>query len=345
MSNLRIANMSVALGAALIMLVSGDAAAEQQAGQRAGGPGASATEAPAAEGPVARVNGVVIGRPAFDRNWQYFLQRSGIPTTHADKSGKVDEFRKQVLDRLVDEELLFQDAQSRKLVIGKDVVDAEIGKARGEFPSAEAFQEALAKSQLTEESLRALLTRNLSIQELVEREVGAKVTVSDAEVHDFYTGNQSAFETPERARVRHILVQVDEKDDEKTRAEKRAKAEALLKQLKEGADFEELAKKSSDCPSAPKGGDLGFFERGQMVPAFEETAFALKPGELSGVVETQFGYHLIRGEERVAAGIVKEEEAAPQIREYLQSRKTEEAVDARLKDLREKARIELLMKL
>jgi peptidyl-prolyl cis-trans isomerase C len=343
MSSMRTSTASAALGAALIALAVAAAAAEPKAAAPAAP--AAAAKAPAAEGPVARVNGVGIGQPAFDRNWQYFLQRSGIPQTHADKTGKVDEFRKQVLDRLVDEELLFQDAQSRKLVVGKDVVDAEIEKARAQLPTPEAFREALAKSQLTEESLRELFTRNLSIEALVEKEIGAKMTVSDAEVHDFYAGNQSAFETPERARARHILVQVDEKDDEKTRAEKRAKAEDVLKQLKEGADFEELARKCSDCPSAPKGGDLGFFERGQMVPAFEESAFSLKPGQLSGVVETPFGFHVIRGEERVAAGIVKEEEAAPKIREYLQSRKTEQAVDAHLKALREKAKIELLMKL
>ena len=299
----------------------------------------------ATDQPVARVNGVDIGRREFDRTWRFFMQRSGIPDSHEEQSGKVDEFRTQVLERMVDEELLFQDAKRKNLLVGKDIVDAEIEKARAQFATPEAYREALAKDQLTEELLRALLSRNLSIQALVEKELAARVTVSDAEVHDFYLGNASAFETPERARARHILVQVDEKDDEQARQAKRQKAEALLAQLKSGANFEELARTGSDCPSAPQGGDLGFFQRGQMVPAFEQAVFALKPGELSGVVETQFGYHLIRLEEKQEAGKVPEAEAAPRIREYLQSRKTEAAVQDRIKGLREGASIELLLKL
>jgi peptidyl-prolyl cis-trans isomerase C len=348
MNSTRTIIASVALGAALALSAAAAVAADRPAAKPSAQPAKAAAapaKAQAPDGNVATVNGVGIRQSDFDRNWQYFLQRSGIPQDHAGKTGKVDEFRKQVLDGLVDEELLFQDAKNRKLIAGKDVVEAEVEKARAQFPSPEVFKEELAKNQLTEEGLRTLFSRNLSIQGLVEQQVAAKLSISDAEVHDFYTGNTQAFETPERARARHILVQVAKDDDEKARAAKRAKAEGLLKQLQGGADFEELARKSSDCPSAQNGGDLGFFERGQMVPAFETAAFALKPGELSGVVETQFGFHVIRGEEQAAAGMVKEAEAAPQIREHLKSRKTEEAVRAHLKTLREKAKIELLMKL
>ena len=216
------------------------------------------------------------------------------------------EFRKQVLDRLIDEELLFQEAKNLKMLVGKDVVDAEIEKARSQFPTPEAFKEALAQNKLTEEGLRAVFTRNLSIQAFVEKDIAKGIMVSDAEVHDFYTGNKDKFESPEQAHARHILVTVDEKADDKTRQAAKAKAEDLLAQLKGGADFEELAKKNSDCPSAPQGGDLGFFGHGQMVPEFDAAAFALKPGELSGVVTTKFGYHIIKLEEKKDAGLVPE---------------------------------------
>jgi peptidyl-prolyl cis-trans isomerase C len=179
----------------------------------------------------------------------------------------------------------------------------------------------------------------------VEKEIATQVVVSDADVHEFYTGNKDKFEQPEQARARHILVQVDEKADEKTRQAARAKADDLLAQLKGGANFEELAKKSSDCPSAPQGGDLGFFAHNQMVPAFDEAAFALKPGETSGVVETEFGYHIIRLEEKKAPGLVPEQQASGKIREFLLSQKTVAAVEQRVKALRENAKIELLLKL
>jgi peptidyl-prolyl cis-trans isomerase C len=299
----------------------------------------------ASGGFVAKVNGVGVPQSEFDRSWEFFLQRSGIPASHGDKDGQVLEFRKQVLDRLVDEELLFQEAKSRKRVAGKDAVEAEVEKARSQFPTPEAFKEALAQNKLTEAELRAVISRNMSIQAFLEQDVAKGVAVSDAEVHDFYAGNRDKFESPEQARARHILVAVDEKADDKTRQAARAKADDLLAQLKGGASFEELAKKSSDCPSAPQGGDLGFFGHGQMVPEFDSAAFALKPGELSGVVATKFGYHIIKLEEQKAAGLVPEAEAAPQIREYLVAQKNGEAVDELLKKLRAKAKIEMFLKL
>lgn len=293
---------------------------------------------------VAKVNGVGLSQSEFDRNWEFFLQRSGIPAGHADKNGKVDEFRKQVLDRLIDEELLFQEAKNHKMLVGKEVVDAEIEKARAQFPTPEAFTEALTKNKLSEAGLRAVFSRKLTIQAFVEDVVAKGVAISDAEVHDFYTGNKDKFESPEQAHARHILVSVDEKADEKTRQTGKAKADDLLVQLKGGANFEELARKSSDCPSAPQGGDLGFFGHGQMVPEFDTAAFALKPGELSAVVTTKFGYHIIKLEEKKDAGLVPETDAAPRIREYLASQKTGAAVEQNIKTLREKAKIELVMK-
>lgn len=329
---------------AVLMALGTQAGAADDGVKAAAKPPVKAPGAPAG-GVVARVNGVGLSQAEFDRNWEFFLQRSGIPAGHADKDGKVVEFRKQVLDRLIDEELLFQEAKNLKMLVGKKVVDAEVGKARSQFPTAEAFTEALTQNKLTEETLRTVFSRNLSIQAYVENVVAKGIVVSDAEVHDFYTGNQDKFESPEQAHARHILVAVDEKADEKTRQAGKAKADDLLAQLKGGANFEELAKKSSDCPSAPQGGDLGFFGHGQMVQEFDAAAFALKPGELSGVVPTQFGYHIIKLEEKKDAGLVPELEVAPKIREYLAAQKTGDAVEQKLAELREKAKIELVMKL
>jgi peptidyl-prolyl cis-trans isomerase C len=345
-----VVRVAIILGAVLISLGTRAGAAEKPAVQAGGAAAVKTTDKPAGKAAsgetlVATVNGVGISRVEFDRNWEYFLQRSGIPANHADKSGEVDEFRKQVLDRLVDEELLFQESTRLRQLAGKESVDAEVEKARAQFPTAEAFAQALAQNKLTEESLRGVIARNLSIQGFVEKEVAAAVVVSDGEGHEFYAGNRDKFEMPEEAHARHILVQVDEKADEKTRQSARAKADDLLAQLKGGANFEELARKSSDCSSAPQGGDLGFFAHGQMVPAFDQAAFALQPGEISGLVETQFGYHIIKLEEKKAAGLVSEPEAGGRIREYLLSQKTEAAVAQRLKTLRDKAKIELLLKL
>jgi peptidyl-prolyl cis-trans isomerase C len=349
MDIMKVVKTSLVLGAVLLTLGSQAGAADSNA--KGAKPAATTAGKPAGKAPgagsdtiVAKVNGVNLLRVDFDRSWEYFLQRSGIPAGHSDKDGKVVEFRKQVLERLIDEELLFQEAKRLKHVAGKDAVDGEMEKARGQFPSPEAFKGALAQNKLTEEALREVISRNLSIQGLVEKDVAKGLTVSDAEIHDFYSGNKDKFESPEQAHARHILVAVDEKAEGKTREAAKAKADDVLKQLKAGASFEELAKKSSDCPSAARGGDLGFFGHGQMVPEFDAAAFALKPGELSDVVTTKFGYHIIKLEEKKAGGLTPEPEVAPRIREYLTSQKTAAAVEERLKTLRTKAKIEAVMK-
>ncbi len=334
--------MCVAAAAALVLSSSPALAADQ-------GPAKGAAPAPAAKtdlgAPVARVNGVEISQGEYERNWKFFLERSGIPESHGEAGGEAKEYRAQVLDRLIDEELLFQEAKTRKLLAGTDLVEAELTKARGQFPTPEAFTQALVETQLNEEGLRALFTRNLSIQGLVEGEIAKGVSVSDADVHTFYAGNQEAFEIPEQVRARHILLEFGEKDGAPEREEKRRKIEELLQQAKAGADFAELARKNSQCPSAAEGGDLGFFGRGQMAEPFEAATFALKPGEISGVVETEFGLHVIKLEERKPAGVVPEQDVAGQIREFLTSQKTEEAVEERLKALRAAAKIERLLKL
>ena len=137
--------------------------------------------------------------------------------------------------------------------------------------------------------------------------------VSETQLQHDYADQIDSFRTPERVRVRHILI----KTQGKPKADEpilRAKAEALLKQLKGGADFAELAKKNSDyTSSAVKGGEVGWVTRGQMVPNFEKAAFSLKPGELSGIVETEYGYHIVQGEEKQEAHTQTFEEARPQL--------------------------------
>ena len=126
----------------------------------------------------------------------------------------------------------------------------------------------------------------------------------EAQIAQYYEGNKARYTTQEERRARHILIKSTAADAPDDRAAKRKKAEDLLEQIKKGAKFADLAKKHSEDGSAAKGGDLGFFRRGQMVPPFEAAAFALKAGETSAVVETQFGFHLIQMEE-IKEGSVK----------------------------------------
>jgi len=159
--------------------------------------------------------------------------------------------------------------------------------------------------------------------------------ISDAVLQKEYAANQDQYKTPERVQARHILIKSDASND----AEKKAKAEGILKQLKGGADFAKLAKENSDDPgSAAMGGELGFIVRGQTVPEFEKAAFTLQPGQTSGLVKTTYGYHIIQVEKHEAAHTQPFEEVRGKLfQEYVQrtqQAQLEQLADKALADLR-----------
>jgi peptidyl-prolyl cis-trans isomerase C len=142
----------------------------------------------------------------------------------------------------------------------------------------------------------------------------------------------------------HILIKVDPQADESQRAEARKKIEEIKKKLGKGGDFAALAKEFSQCPSGSKGGDLGYFRRGQMVKAFEEAAFALKRGEVSDLIETKFGYHLIKAIDKKPETTIAFEEIKSKLGRYLKQNKVQEEVRQYVEKLKEKVKVERFLK-
>ena len=186
------------------------------------------------------------------------------------------------------------------------------------LPPGVTFEKALEQSGTTEEEARKQIAENIPIQKFFES-LCKDTEVSDEDVAKFYEENIEEFETPESIRASHILVKVESATNEVEKAAAKAKIEGLLKQVREGADFAELAKANSDCPSKEQGGDLGFFGKGAMVPAFEKAAFALETNQVSDVVETPFGFHIIKLIERKAASKEPLEKVAKMIKSYLEN--------------------------
>lgn len=153
------------------------------------------------------------------------------------------------------------------------------------------------------------------------------INVSDEQLRKTYQDEIDSFRTPEQVRARHILIKTQGKSDAEKKQAK-AKADDLLKQLQHGGNFEELAKKNSDDPgSAVKGGELGFLGHGQTVPNFDKALFTLQPGQLSGVIETDYGYHIIQAEEKKPAHTMSFDEAKPQLMAELQKQGASDALD------------------
>ena len=288
--------------------------------------------------PMATVNGVAISQENFDFEFQQDVGRraqSGQPLNEA----MMPMVRQQVLNRMIEEELLYQDTQARGITIDDQRVASELAGIKKRFPSEEEFQTALATLKTSEDDLKRKIQRGLAISELIST-LAADVQVTDEETKAFYDKNSSPFVTPEQVQARHILIKAAPEADEEQKKQARQKITDVQKKVKAGEDFGELAKTHSEGPSSVKGGDLGFFSRGQMVKPFEDAAFALKKGETSDIVETRFGYHLIQVTDRRSEGTISYEDAKPRITQNIQKEKEGQVVREHIDKLRAKADIE-----
>jgi peptidyl-prolyl cis-trans isomerase C len=215
---------------------------------------------------------------------------------------------------------------------------------RSRFPDEQAFNAALAEQKLTVEKVRTQNRQEMAVTKLLQAEVEAKSAVTPADVEKAYRENPDAFKVPEQVRASHILIKVDEGADAAMKADALGRANSVLKSAKAGKDFAALAKEFSQDPgSAAQGGDLGFFPPGQMVGPFNDVAFSLRPGTISGIVETQFGYHIIKVVEKKPGRTVPLEEARTQIEQRLLDMNRQRHVAAFVKSLRDKAKVEVLI--
>jgi len=300
-------------------------------------------ESQSAEQKVAVVNGTVINQPEFDNEMNRVLerlQRTGRFPNDLERS----QIKKQVLENLIARELLYQESQTKGIKVDQKEIEAQVTALKGRFPSEVEFKNALSTMNLTEADLRFQFERDLAIRKLLDDQIGDKVAVSEKESKAYYDNNLESFKKPEQVRASHILIKVDPGAEEAKKAEARTKIESVQAKLKKGEDFGALAKEYSEGPSGPKGGDLGFFGRGQMVKPFEEAAFSMKPGQGSGMVETRFGYHLIMVAERTPESTLSYEEVKDRLEQYLKQQKVQEAIAAYVETLQGKAKIERFVK-
>lgn len=286
---------------------------------------------------VARVNGRMIGRAEFEK-----VVESNIQRYEAQSQQQFDEqlrprLQRQVLDGLITRAVLEQEAQDEAITVSDERVAETLGQFMGQFPNESAYLMALEQEGFTEDEFVGELRRQLVIEELIRTKVYDGITVSDEEMRTFYANNPQYFEQPAQVAARHIILTTEGITDESVLAAKRADLERIRQDILNGADFGEVARERSEGPTAPNGGDLGSFARGQMVPEFEAVAFSLEPGELSDIVETQFGYHILEVTKKVPARTETFEEARENIRIFLTEQEQNTAAQGYITDLREAA--------
>jgi peptidyl-prolyl cis-trans isomerase C len=306
----------------------------------AGAPAAPRPMPPQLPNVLARVNGEAIEKWEFDNAVKRVEARAGSPVP-ADKR---DEVFRGLLDQLVAYHLLAQESRARKLDVTDAEVDAHMGQARQGFPTDEAFKQGLAAQGITMDQLRQQARTSLQVQKVIEAEVAPKIAVQEADVSAFYQQNLERFKQGESVHASHILIGAEQTATPAQKADARAKAQAALKQVRAGADFAAVARAQSQDPgSAPSGGDLGFFPKGQMTPAFEAAAFTLKPGAVSGVVETPFGFHIIKVHERRAPRTAPLAEVGGQIKEFLEQGQREAKIEQFVEQVKTKSKVEILV--
>lgn len=295
-----------------------------------------AVETPA--GQIGQVNATVLLRQDLDREMKLVslkLARQGRPVD----ADQLKRYEGDIRENLINRTLLLQQAQT----MGIDVKESLVAKALDEFKAAfkdeKDYQRALADMGFTEAMLNGQIKNGLTIKALIDKTVIQKVSVSDQQVRAYYDENPNLFRKPEQVKAAHILVKVAENAGEAKQAEALTAIQALKVRLDNGENFATLAMENSDCPSKTKGGDLGFFDRQQMVAPFSEAAFALQPGQTSDVVQTRFGYHLIRMTERQAEQTMPFNDVKEAILARLRQEQEGNKIDAYLEKLKERADI------
>ena len=295
-------------------------------------------EAKLPEGTIAAVNGAVITQKDLDAELSMAQQQFANQGQPNDE--QLAEIKEDVLEGLIARKVLYQESQKKGIEVDDTTIDNSLAKMKKQFPKEGDFKDMLEKMHLTEDSLKSQLREGMAIQQLVDKEVISNIAISDKDTKDYYDKNTDLFKQPEKIQASHILVKVESGADESVKAKALKKIQKIQKELKEGGDFAELAKKYSDCPSGAKSGDLGYFGRGQMVKPFEEAAFSLKPGEISDIIETGFGYHLIKAGNKEPEVITDYKDIKDKLIQYLKQIKTGEEVKKYIETLKGKAQIE-----
>ncbi|UCB51912.1 MAG: peptidylprolyl isomerase [Candidatus Zixiibacteriota bacterium] len=250
---------------------------------------------------VAVVGDEIISDSELELQLTLYVNQMGIELKSEEQKS---ELKAEMLEQMVNDRLLLLAAQKDTTieVTSREVEEAvkeQLDRVKSEF-TEEEFKAQLKAEGLTEGELKKRYREQTKEKMMTDRLIGSKlsrVSVSTREVKDFYEAYKDSIpDQPEAVKLSHILLEVGPSSE--TLDSLRSEAERVRDLAERGEDFARLASTYSDDPSGDRGGDLGFFQRGDMIPKFEEVAFALEPGEISDVVETQFGYHIIRVEEK-----------------------------------------------
>jgi parvulin-like peptidyl-prolyl isomerase len=301
--------------------------------------------APVAAQVVATVNGAPITNEQLDRGFNEVLRERKLNIQRMQRPAQARELKIVALDRLIREELFWQQAQKENLVVSDAEVDKSFAETVARFPSKQAFELQLMRQGTDEKGFRESTRRLLSADRYADRIVQQRVKVTDADIEGFYKLNNQLFAKPEALKLRTIAIAAPAAQGVDERRGARVRAESLRQQLVTGADFAQLARQHSDDPTRQWGGELDPAPLDRLPEWMRAPAAKLKAGQISPVIETAEGYHLLKLDERVPAVKVPLVEARQGIYDSLYNSRAREALEAAGKELRAAAKVEMLVTL
>ena len=291
---------------------------------------------------IARINNDIITRSDLERSREQMLgelrQQYGQQAEQ-----RFAEREKDLLRDLVDQQLLLQKGKDLGITADTETIKRldEMRKQMS-LETMEDLEKAAQQQGVSFEDFKQNVRNGIITQMVISREVGSRISLTQEEVQKFYQEHQAELGTAEQVRLSEIMVSTEKAGDDPaalTAAEQ--KAQQLLEQVRGGANFEEVAKQSSDAPTAPQGGDLGYFKRGMLARQLEDKAFAMKVGEVSDVVRTRQGFLVLKVTQHQEAGVPPLKQVEPRIQEAVYLQKLQPALRAFLTRLREEAYIDI----
>lgn len=295
-------------------------------------------------GNAVRINGVDISYQRFIGFYMEYQRSKGVAVgARGDQLPLLTRMRKEAMDLLIEQELIIQAAEAKGIEVALEEIDAGLAEVSASFKTPEAFNYRIESEGYTADSYRDHMRRMIAAAKYLDGIRAGAISVSDEELEKYYRDNEYRLTLPEQVRARHILLSWKPLGKPDDRAALHEQMAIILEKARAGEDFAGLAREYSDDSTRVDGGDVGLFHRGQMVPAFEAAAFALQPGEISEIVETPFGLHIIKLEERKQAHLLPLDEVREQLREHMIKEKLDVVVAEETARLREQAEIEILI--
>jgi len=240
----------------------------------------------------------------------------------------INTLKMNLLNQLIEKKILIAESGKLGITVSEAEINDQINKIVGEYPDSDTFNSRMKEENIDIPSWKKEIEYQIMLDKLVKAVAGSDIVVTPEEVRKYYDEHLDQYNYPTRVRAFQIMLETKEQ------------AQTILDEIKGGADFSELAKTYSISPDSEKGGDLGFFSEDEMPPSFS-VVFTMKPGDLSGVVESEYGFHLFKIIDRREAKMLSLEEARPEIEEKLKRLKSEEKYGAWFEQIRKDKKIEV----